>query len=84
MAHLSTENMVRLGRVSKTGAWGRLALRVKEKSGVRIISFADPLDLERFHDGDIVKFDYNREGQAVNVRRTSAKDPVDSAWKERS
>lgn len=84
MAHVATENLVRLGRVSRTSIWGRIALRVKEKSGIRIISFADPIDVERFQEGDMVKFEYNQNGQATHVRKTSAKDPVDSSWKERS
>lgn len=81
---IPVRNIIRTGEVKHVGDLGRVALEVKDIGGIRIVPFADPLDVDRFAVGDIVKFDYNGDGKATKIRKPTKADPLPGAWQERS
>ncbi len=85
MSFVHRDNQVRLGRVKVVGKLGRIALEVGETGdSKRVVSFADPLDVDRFNQGDVVTFDYDDRGSAINVEKSSKKNRLSpSSFKHR-
>lgn len=81
---IPVRNTIRTGRIKNVGSLGRIALEVKDIGGIRIVPFADPLDVGHFEVGDIVKFDYDGDGKATKIRKPTKSDPLPGAWQERS
>ena len=79
----SVENMVRMGRLKNVGAWGRVALEVKEKGGIKIVPLAESGDAENFNIGDLLVFEYDDRGYATTLRKPT-KGNLPKVWQERS
>ena len=77
------DGRTRVGRLTRDGVWGTVALDVKEgKAGVKRVP-VDPLEASKFEINDVLVFEYNDAGYAVGLRKPTKKDPLPSSWKTR-